>query len=39
MDEEALSEAMNEIRYQLIKKEEHLLPNGKKLVQLKFIDC
>ena len=36
MDEVALSEAMNDIRYQLIAKEEHLLPNGKKLVQLNY---
>jgi hypothetical protein len=36
MDESSLSEAMNEIHYQWIVKEEHLLPNGKKLVQLDY---
>lgn len=36
MDEISLSEAMNNIHYQLIEKEERLLPNGKKLVQLNY---
>lgn len=36
MDEISLLEAMNNIHYQLIDKEEWLLPNGKKLVQLNY---
>ncbi len=35
-DENALSEAMNDIYYKLDAKEEHLLPNGKKLIQLNY---
>lgn len=36
IDENALSEAMNDIHYQLAAKEEYLLPNGKKLVRLDY---
>lgn len=36
MDEISLSESMNNIHYQLIEKEEGLLPNRKKLVQLNY---
>ena len=36
IDEDGLSEAMNDIQYQFIAKEEYLLPNGKKLVQLDY---
>jgi len=36
IDEVTLSETMNAIHYQIIAKEEHLLPNGKKLVQLNY---
>lgn len=36
MDEISLSETMNHLHYQLIEKEERLLPNGKKLVQLNY---
>jgi hypothetical protein len=36
MDEDALSEAMNDIHYKLDAKEEQRLPNGKKLIQLNY---
>lgn len=36
MNEISLSETMSNIHYQLIEKEEWLLPNGKKLVQLNY---
>ena len=36
IDEDALSEAMNDIYYKLDTKEEQLLPNGKKLLQLNY---
>lgn len=36
MEENALEEAMKEVGYCKIKTSEHLLPNGKKLVQLDF---
>ncbi len=36
IEEKGLEEAMGEIGYRLIKKLEHLLPNGKQLVQMDF---
>lgn len=36
MEEQALEKAMLEINYHMIKTLEHMLPNGKKLVQLDF---
>ena len=36
MDEQALEKTMGEIHYHAIKTREHLLPNGKKFVQIDF---
>ena len=36
MEESTLSQTMNGIGYELTEKEEHLLPNGKKLVRLDY---
>ena len=36
MEEQALEKAMLEIGYRAIKTLEHMLPNGKKLVQIDF---
>lgn len=36
MDEDTLTKAMNSIGYRLIKNDEHLLPNGKKLLMLDY---
>ena len=36
MDEDALSKAMDDIHYKMDTKEEQLLPNGKKLMQLNY---
>lgn len=36
MEEKALTKTMNEIGYRLLKTDEYLLPNGKKLVMLDF---
>ena len=36
MEEQELQKSMETIGYQLIQTLEHLLPNGKKLVQLDF---
>lgn len=38
MEETALEKAMTEIGYHTIKTSEHLLPNGKKLVQIDFAE-
>lgn len=36
MEEKALKQAMCEMNYHIIKTLEHMLPNGKKLVQMDF---
>lgn len=36
MEEQALEEVMIEIDYHVIRTLEHMLPNGKKLVQIDF---
>lgn len=39
MEEQALEQAMSEIGYRTVKILEHMLPNGKKLVQIDFERC
>lgn len=39
MEEQALEQAMSEIGYRTVKTLEHMLPNGKKLVQIDFERC
>lgn len=39
MEEQALEQAMSEIGYCTVKTLEHMLPNGKKLVQIDFERC
>lgn len=39
MEENVLENEMFEIGYQAIRTLEHMLPNGKKLVQIDFLRC